>query len=962
MNSFLKHTAHDLYSRYGDQLSELCIVFPSRRASLYFKKYLSEITEKPIWAPATITINELMQELSGLKTADNIKLLFELYKVYSRIKKSNETFDDFYFWGEMLLNDFDDIDKYLVNPEDLFKNLKNLKSIQDQFTYLSEPQIKAIQEFWKSFNPEKNSAHQEDFISIWNVLQSIYTEFNSILNENQIAYEGMAYRTVVDKLRDNKPLHFTHDKYVFIGFNALNNCENALLNYLQNNKKGDFYWDYDTAYIENETFEAGLFLRENIKNFKQPLSFNSQSIFTNLSGNKNIEVISVPSDVGQAKFISQKLQKNQESLSDMPDNTAIILADEHLLIPVVHSIPDHIEKVNITMGYPVINTPIYSFLEHIIELQKNSKTSSSGITHFYHKNVLAILNHQYVRTYYPEISGDLVNFIQSNNRITLSLDELSKNEFFSKVFIKVDNYTHLSEYLLAILHIIYNTLFSSSKTENISSLSIEKEYIYHIYLSINRIKDVLAEQKIDIKIDTFIRLLRKIIRNLRIPFTGEPLSGLQIMGILETRLLDFENLYILSMNEGIFPKSESSLSFVPYNLRKGFGLPTIEHQDAIYGYYFYRLIQRAKNITLLYNSNADGLQSGEMSRFIYQLKYENQYQLKEKSIRYDINTLIPEEISISKTTEIVEKLSKYIATSTENKNYISPSALNTYLKCKLRFYYRYIAELEEKEVISEQVDAPMFGNILHETMQILYNPFVGKTIDSNIRNSILKNKNLINEAIDIAFSKEYFKGTKQKDYTGRNIIVREMIEKYIRQILKIDLKYTPFEIVSLESKIGTSIPVNLNGKIENIKIAGKIDRIDNQNNQIRIIDYKSGADKLYFKSLESLFGETSIDQNSAVFQTFLYAKFYIENSNTNLPIVPGIYSVRKLFEPEFDFRIQKKVDKTTVLINDYREINSEFSELLQNILTNLFDQSAKFTQTADKENCKNCPYKLICAR
>jgi len=758
MEPFLKHTALDLFSRYGDQISDLCIVFPNRRAGLYFKKYLSEIVNKPLWSPNTATINNLMQDISGLQIADNIKLLFDLYKVYTSIKKTNESFDDFYYWGEMLLNDFDDLDKYLVNPEDLFKNLKNLKSIQDQFAYLSENQIKAIQDFWKSFDPEKYSVHQEDFISIWTVLFEIYTEFYQNLKTKQIAYEGMVYRTVAEKIKDNSLIDLKYNKIVFVGFNALNNCEKTLFNYLNNNKKAEFYWDYDNLYIRNESFEAGLFLRENIRNYKSPESFSSKDIFNKLSEPKNIEIISVPSDVGQAKYIQAFLSENKNALTDDPNKTAIVLSDEHLLIPVIHSIPDTIEKVNITMGYPVINTPIYSLLEHIIELQKNCKESQSGETLFYHKNVVAILNHQYIKSCYFENSIELLNYIQTHNRITLTANELSKNDFFGKIFHKTDNYTVLSEYLLSILHAIYNTIYSSVPEENKHTVSIEKEYIYHIYLSINRINDVLTEQKVDIKTDTYIRLLRKIIRNLRIPFTGEPLNGLQIMGILETRLLDFENIYILSMNEGVFPKSESSMSFIPYNLRKGFGLPTIEHQDAIYGYYFYRLIQRAKNVTLIYNSNSDGLQSGEMSRFIYQLKYESNFKIKEKSLRYDISSLIPKPITIVKSESILEKLNKYHSTELEKMDYLSPSALSSYLKCKLRFYYRYIAGLEEKEVISEQIDAPMFGNILHQTMYALYKPYTEQLINLNTIQSILKSESLISNAIDLAFSDEYFKG------------------------------------------------------------------------------------------------------------------------------------------------------------------------------------------------------------
>lgn len=960
METFLKHTAQDLYSRYGEQISDLCIVFPNRRAGLYFRKYLSELIDKPTWSPVTTTINELMQQISGLQLADNINLIFELYKVYANIKKSNETFDDFYFWGEMLLNDFDDIDKYLVNPEDLFKNLKNLKSIQDQFTYLSEKQIQALQEFWKSFDPEKYSSHQQDFISIWTVLYEIYSAFNQQLKNKNIAYEGMIYRTVAEKLKDNSHLSLDYTKYVFIGFNALNNCEKHFFTYLNNNKIADFYWDYDIAYIENETYEAGLFLRENIKNYKSPLSFSSRNVFSNLGNQKNIEVISVTSDVGQAKLISDKLSQYQNNPTDSPDKTAIVLADEHLLIPVIHSVPDTVEKVNITMGYPVINTPVYSFLEHIIELQKNIKTNSTGKILFYHKNVLSILNHQYIKTNYAESAGELVDYIQTNNRITIESDELRKNDFLKIVFDKKDSYHELSEYLLAILHSIYQTLYADLSEERIHSKSIEKEYIYHIYLGINRIKDVLAEQQIEIKTDTFIRLLRKIIRNLRIPFTGEPLSGLQIMGILETRLLDFENLYIVSMNEGVMPKSESSLSFVPYNLRKGFGLPTIEHQDAIYGYYFYRLIQRAEIITLIYNSNADGLKSGEMSRFIYQLKYEKKFNLKEKSVRFDINTLINEPLSISKNDDILRILEKYY--SPEKEDYLSPSALSTFIKCKLRFYYRYIAGLEEKEEITEQVDAPMFGNILHETMQFIYSPYIGEEVDSLKLQNILKNNELISEAINKAFGKEYFKGKTQKDYSGRNIIIREMIEKYIRQILQIDISFAPFKIISLEQKLTVAMPITSNGELKNIRIGGKIDRIDKQNNQIRIIDYKSGADKLEFKTIDALFDTNTKEQNSAVFQTFLYSKLYIGNNTADLAVIPGIYSVRKLFEDKFEYQITKKADKTKELITDYRIINNDFTTNLNELLNNLFDSTENFTQTNEVEICNYCPYKQICNR
>jgi hypothetical protein len=958
MKSFLKHIATDLYSRYKDDISKLCIVFPNRRASLYFKKYLSELTDKPIWAPATTTINELMQQISGLTTADNIKLLFELYRIYKQVKKSEESFDDFYFWGEMMLNDFDDIDKYLVNPEDLFKNLKSLKAIQDQFNYLSEEQVEAIRQFWSSFDPEKNSIHQEDFISIWNVLLEIYQQLNKKLSELGIAYEGMIYRTVANKIKGNEAIELPYSHFVFAGFNALNNCEKKFFDYLNNNNIADFYWDYDQSYINNPHHEAGFFLRDNISRYKQPISITNQDIFRSLSEPKNIEIISVPSDVAQAKVITQKLQQSNESISDSPNKTAIVLADEDLLVPVLHSVPDTIDEVNITMGYPVNNTPVYSLIEHIIELQKNAKDTKNGIS-FYHKNVVAILSHQYINSQFPKESRELLQYIKINNKIVITQEELALCDFFKIIFIKINTYLELSEYILTIIHGIYNSLKKSGQENTIHTTSLEKEYIYHIYLSINRVKDVLQEQQVDIKTETYIRLIRKIIRNLRIPFTGEPLSGLQIMGILETRLLDFENLYITSVNEGIFPKNEASLSFIPYNLRRGFGLPTIEHQDAIYAYYFYRLLQRAKNVTIIYNSNSEGMQTGEMSRFLYQLKYESDFKITEKSLKYDINSSQTKEIRIEKSDAILKILTKFYS-SENNKKYLSPSALSTHLRCSLQFYFRYIADLREQDELSEEIDAPLFGNILHEAMHHLYLNFIGLEVKPEDINIILKDKEKVATAIDQAFKDEYFKADSKIIYSGKNIIIREIIEKYIYQILKIDESLAPFEILSLEDSYEIDVPIIKEGVTEKIKLGGKIDRVDKHNNQIRIIDYKTGSDKLEFKNIEALFSDKKDDQNSAVFQTFLYSKFYKETKNPTMAITPGVYSVRKLFDKDFDYRIKNK--DTGLFIGDYNSIADDFTDKLSQLIHDIFNPEIAFTQTEEIRNCQYCAYRKICHR
>ena len=953
MNTFLKHIAEDLYNRYGDEISELCLVFPNQRAGLYFKKYLSELTAKPIWSPKTTTINELMQEISGLTIADPIKILFELYQIYKQARKSEEPFDDFYFWGEMMLNDFDDIDKYLTNPEDLFKNLESLKSIQDQFSYLTEKQIEAIKQFWQSFDPEKHSVHQQDFISIWNVLPDIYIKLNERLTSLGIAYEGMIYRKVANLLEGNKVINLSHEKYIFAGFNALNQCEKNLFHFLQNNQRAEFFWDYDQSFIQNINHEAGLFLRENIKTFKTPLSFSNKNISRLSTDQKNIEIISVPENVGQAKIITENLKQTNPEITESPDNTAIVLADEDLLVPVLQSIPNSIEDVNITMGYPVINTPIYSLLEHVIELQKNARKNS-----FYFKDVTAILNHQYINTHFSKDATKLVQFIRTNNRIMIAKEELDTCKFFSLLFNKIESYAQLSEYFLTILHHIYQSLSDNKIEDTIHTPSLEKEYIYHIYLSINRVKEVLHEQQVDIRMDTFIRLIRKIIRNLRVPFTGEPLSGLQVMGILETRLLDFKNIFITSVNEGVFPKTESSLSFIPYNLRRGFGLPTIEHQDAIYAYYFYRLIHRAQSVTLIYNSNTDGLQTGEMSRFLSQLKYESPFNITEKSLRYDININQPKEIRIEKTPEIQEILRTYLSSSVEDK-YLSPSGLSNYLRCKLRFYFRYVAGLTEQDEVTEEIDAPLFGNILHEAMDNLYQHLKGKTVLPDTLSEILKDGKQITASIDHAFNKNYFKNH-QSDYSGKNIIIREIIEKYVKKLVRRDAEIAPFKILSLEDNYQIEIPVTLEGAFETVNLGGKIDRVDELENRIRIIDYKTGNDTLDYQNIESIFSDKKSDQRSAVFQTFLYSKFYQDIKKPELPVVPGVYSVKHLFDNVFEYRIKCK--ETKRYINQYDEVADEYLQHLTRLMEEIFNPEIAFTQTEETSHCEYCPYRKICHR
>jgi len=958
MDNFLLHIARHIYVKHSADLGDCCIIFPNRRAGLFFSHYLSEITDKPIWSPAFLTINELMQEFSDLMIADNLILIFELYKVFRDKKKTSENFDEFYYWGEMLLNDFDDIDKYLVDSDDLFQNLAALKDIHDQFGYLSENQLEAINNYWSSFKKDQYSVHQEDFIRLWNVLPEIYNLFNQNLKQKKIAYEGMVYRQVVKKIRENTNPALACKTYIFVGFNALNPCEEILFEYLKKENKAEFYWDYDEHYLVNQFHEAGFFIRKNLKKFPSPLR---DFTFNNLTRiDKNIEIISVPSDVGQTKLINQVLQKIHNPDDIKYFNTAVVLADEHLLMPVLHSIPEEITEINVTMGYPVRNTPVFSLVKKIIELQQYIKTGSGGNFLFYYKQVLSILNHQYIASRDITEIETLRNSIVSQNKIYLSQEELWIHELLKLIFRKIKSPEEMSAYLMEILYYLYDKN-ETEEANGINPLSLHKEYIFHIYTSINRLKEILKEKDVKISLETYFKLLNKIVENIKIPFTGEPLVGLQVMGILETRVLDFGNLIILSMNEGVLPKTNPPHSFIPYNLRKGFGLPTIEHQDSIYAYYFYRLIQRAKNVYLLYNSSPDNLRSGEMSRFLTQLKLDPGINVTEKDVSFEIKITPGKQIRIRKSSKIKEILNTY-RTRSSHPRYLSPSAINTWLDCSLRFYFRYIAGLEEPGEVLEEADYVVFGNLLHKTINDLYQRFGNQIIQSKDLLDLRKESNLVKKAIKQAFEEEFNRGY-PFELTGRNIITREIIKKYINQILEVDSKYAPFSIVSLEKFFGHNITAQIHGTLTEICLGGRIDRIDCKDNIFRIIDYKTGRASNSFAGVESLFQQGDKNRNNAVFQTFIYSLLYVQN-NPGKMVSPGLYITREIFKSNFDFGINLSLSspRKKIKIEDFSTVKDDFIISLKELLAEIYHPDTEFRQVEDIEICKTCPYAKICHR
>ncbi len=959
MEQFLKTIAHSVYQSHHQHLDELCLLFPNKRAGLFFNKYLAELIEKPVFTPVYYTISEFFQRFTDLNLTDNLQLIFKLYMVYQDQLQNTETFDEFLPWGEILLNDFDDIDKYLVNAESLFKNLESVKEIEYQFSFLDDDQIKAIKQFWNAFRAEKYSKQQEQFLYLWKKLWPVYQGFKKTLSSSNMAYEGMMLRDVIENRVKKDDMVIPFRKICITGFNALNQCEEELFQYLQHQNLSEFYWDYDVFYTDpsKKHHEAGRFIRENLRKFPQTLTADS---FDNLESDKekDIQMINAISETGQTKLLPELLNHIPEKQKD--ENTAIVLTDESLLQPLLRSLPEDIRDINITMGYPVRNSFVFGLIENLINLQQHAFIHNNQ-SHFRYQDVFAVLKNAYIKPLGDNITA-FIHEMEQSNQLYINPSAHINNPFLKILFTRQNSTKRLINYILTVLYEIFKSLHNDNEN---NQYVIEKEIIYKLYTHAKRIKDIIEVMEIDITYDTLLRLMKKSSEQLSVSFSGEPLKGLQVLGILETRILDFKHVIILSMNEGTYPKKQPAPSFIPFNIRKGFHMPTIQNQDSIYAYYFYRLIQRAKNIRLLYHSRSGGLQTGEPSRFLYQLKYEPEFNLQEKTYSYHIDVTDMMPFSIEKSEKVRNKLRNYL--HNHGKKYLSPSAVNTYIDCPLKFYFRYIARLEEPEELLEEPDAIMFGNILHGAMAKLYRPYIHHEMTREDLEQIIKDDEKINKVVDEAFHEEFFRidendlqanEPKSLLKAGQHIIVFEIIQKYVRQILETDKQYVPFIPLHLEHQFTFSQSVNSNGHTFKVNLGGKIDRIDSLKGETRIIDYKTGKFNKTAKSVEDLFSRSNHNRNKNIFQVMFYAYMYARNKSGMEALLPGIYGLKSIYGKNFNFQLsinRQKVDNART----YFEL---FEENLASVLKDIFHPQVPFNQTENPEICKNCPYNKICQK
>jgi len=956
METFLSIVAKDLYKRHGADLSRVAVIFPNKRAGLFFNEHLAEEANRPIWSPAYLSISELFQQLSAqrsenpLKLGDSIKLVCELYKIFREETKSEETLDDFYFWGELLISDFDDADKNLVDADKLFSNLQDLKNIMDDFDFLNEDQEAAIRQFFQNFSIEKRTALKEKFISLWDVLGNIYHRYKEELANQQIAYEGMLYRSVIEQLDASQ---MKYDTYVFVGFNVLNKVETKFFQLLRDAGKALFYWDYDEFYTNEKNHEAGEFIRRNLKEFPSALS---GVTFNKMIQPKKVRFVASSTENAQARFLPEWIRGN---VTGKESESAVVLCNEALLLPVLHSIPDSVQHVNITMGFPLAQTPVHSFITALLELQTEGFRTDTG--RYAYAAVQAVLKHPYTRQLSSK-ANELEKDLTEKNRFYPLPSELKQDDFLGMLFTPQLGNMDLCRYLSDALKEVA-TIYNKEKESDDVFNQLYRESLFKAYTLINRLGSMIDKGDLIVQTGTFKRLLNKVLSASNIPFHGEPAIGMQVMGVLETRNLDFKNLVMMSLNEGQLPKGSGDSSFIPYNLRKAFGMTTIEHKNAVYAYYFYRLMQRAENITLMYNTASDGLNRGEWSRFMLQFLIEWPHEITREYLEAGQSPQTAKEIIIEKTPEVMKRLQNFYDVRCNKKAQFSPSALNTYMDCQLKFYYTYVAKLKPKPEVSSEIDSAMFGTIFHRSAELIYGDFKahGNVVNKEQIEQLLHNDVKLQGYVDRAFKEEFFQVPldEKPEYNGVQLVNSKVIASYIRQLLRNDKEYAPFTLVDMEKKVSEEITIpTAKGEILS-RIGGTIDRMDSKDGTLRIVDYKTGGMPKAAEDIAALFTPAE-NRPNYIFQTFLYAAIMTRQQKQK--VAPSLLYIHQAASADYKPYIEIGLRNKKTFVEDFTPYEEEFRELLTQLLSDIFNSEQPFNQTKFVNKCEFCDFKALCKK
>ena len=954
--TFLEYVAEDIIGKYGTDLSRIAVVFPNKRAALFLNEHLARIAGQPVWSPAYITISDLFRQHTDLKTADPIKLICDIHKSFTKCTGIDETLDHFYGWGQLLLADFDDIDKNMADADSIFCNLKDIHELDD-ISYLDNEQKEMLARFFANFSDDIDSELKKRFLSLWSHFGDIYHDYNRRLTEQGIGYEGAIYRKVVSE----ETLQMKYDKYLFVGFNLLQKVERVLFSRLMKEGKAKFYWDFDEYYMPSPSHHLNTSPSQhlNLSNFPNELDNTDPDIYANMRRPKRIRFISSPTENAQARFASNWLLENDRYKAGR--KTAVVMCDESILLPIMHSLPPEADKVNITSGFPLAMTPVASLVMLLFDLYTlGLRKKGTAFNPHYLKKLMA---HPYAR-HLQEVH------LKEMNDVHLKGVHL-KGVHLSQVHQEKEMHQEGSAALLHHIATLVKQVGIATKQEGDA---LTQESVFRMFTILNRLAALADSGDLLVDNTTLRRLVSQLVGAASIPFHGEPVVGVQIMGVLETRNIDFDNVLLLSCNEGNMPKGVNDSSFIPYSIRKAHGLTTIDNKVAIYSYYFHRLLQRAGDITIAYNNSTDNGHTGEMSRFMLQLLVESGQKIDHYSLtaKNQPSPLMPKAIEKDETA-----LSKL-----EEMSRLSPSAINTYIRCKLAFYYQYIAHIKEPDSDPETIDNRMFGNIFHRAAYLIYKDITDHSpvIEKAHIQAYLSNRKLLASVVDRAFEEE-----ECKTNNGLQIINREVIIEYITKLLKIDQQLCPFSILAMEeeakvyTQLSFTIPSGgaLKGgalvssaptKQYNLTIGGIIDRLDavtdkqTGKRRIRVVDYKTGnKPSSAIKSIEEVFDPKNIaSKHSNYFlQAILYSLIVSRSKEWNAAndaVSPALLFIKQA--PANDYDPTLLIDKHP--ISDVTVYEEEFLTKLKETVADMYSPDAAFTPTDDRKKCELCPYRMLC--
>ena len=971
--TFLEYVSEDIINKWGTDLSRVAVVFPNKRAALFMNEHLARYAGKPMWSPAYITISDLFRRHADVTVGDSIKLICDLHKSFVKCTGIDETLDHFYGWGQLLLTDFDDIDKNMADADKIFCNLKDIHELDD-ISYLTDEQREMLKRFFANFSDDQETELKRRFLSLWSHFGDIYHDYNKRLRDQKLGYEGAVYREVATK----DDIEFKYDTYIFIGFNLLQRVEQTLFGKLKKMGKAHFYWDFDTYYMprhkSTQATEAGHYIAMYLEHFPNELDSRATDIYGNMRQTKTITYLTASTENVQARYVSSWLRENNRYADGR--HTAVVMCDESILLPVMHSLPPEADKVNITSGFPLGMTPVASLISQLFDLYtlgcrqrgERYRTQYAGkvLTHPYAhyiseraKRVFKRLKDEHI--FYP--GRTLLTDGGEDEGLVLLFP---KGADFKEVRTDMtDGMANVGN--IALLHQIGAIIKRIGVSARNESDALFQESIFRMFTIINRLEQLAASGDMDVDITTLRRLTKQLVTTTTIPFHGEPVVGIQIMGVLETRNLDFEHVLLLSCNEGNMPKGVNDASFIPYSLRKAHGLTTIDNKVAIYSYYFHRLLQRAKDITIVYNNTTDNGQTGEMSRFMIQLMVDGTHRIEHHNL-LALNTPTPlAPHTIIKDTKTQERL--------EGMQKLSPSAINKYIRCQLSFFYQYVAGIKEPDTEDDTVDDRMFGNIFHKAAQLIYEDMASRngTVEKTHLQKYIEDKGLLGAVVDRAFSEELFKTdgktARVPEYNGLQIINRKVIIEYLHQLLKIDQRLAPFSILGLEMKAYSDIMFSTkDGTQRRISIGGIIDRLDivtdhaTGGRAIRVVDYKTGHQATQkINSIEEIFQDANISKKHSDYflQTILYS-LIVDKSKTLNPsgtkVTPALLFIKQAVGGDYD----PVLGIGSHRISDVGVYKEEFIKRLKDILCDIYSKEKPFTATEDKKRCETCAYRMIC--